>query len=205
MAKRVSNVGETGASSIRLKGQRIEDLPLGLGNQAKEQLLDVHEVERLNAIAEINAQYPHQRVDYMSARINECEANKNRMRKMIAETHGRIQEYRGLIMQCDMRDKLLADLLCSICHLPDSDHGHGDERHEYTAPVEERKEILTRWGRWDADALRQQIEQDEEALGRFEDVIRQEDESIKEHSQIISLCRERDKKLAKLGAKPDGS
>lgn len=200
-----SNIGQTGVASIRLKGQRIEDLPLGTGNQAKEQLADAIETERLNAIAEINAQYPHQRVDYLSARINECEENKNRMRKMIAETHGRIQEYRGLIMQCDMRDKLLADLPCSICHLPDSDHGHGDERHEYTAPMEERKEILTRWGRWDADALRKQIEQDKEAIDRFEEVVVQEDESIKEHSECIALCRERDRKLAQLGAKSEGS
>jgi hypothetical protein len=178
-----SNIGETGVSSIRIKGQRVEDLPLGLGNQAKDQLVDAIETERLNAIAEINAQYPHQRVDYLSARINECEENKNRMRKMITETHGRINEYRGLIMQCDMRDKLLAD----------------------QDDPEERKKILIHWGRWDVEALREQIEQDKEAIERFEDVIRQEDESIKEHSECISLCRERDRKLAKLGAKADGS
>jgi hypothetical protein len=178
-----SNIGQTGVASIRIKGQRIEDLPLGLGNQAKDQMADAIETERLNAIAEINAQYPHQRVDYLSARINECEENKNRMRRMISETHGRIQEYRGLIMSCDMRDKLLAD---------------EDD------PVK-RKEILGHWGRWDAEALRQQIEQDKEAIERFEDVIKQEDESIKEHSECISLCRERDKKLAQLGAKSEGS
>lgn len=189
-----SNIGQTGVASIRIKGQRIEDLPLGQGNQAKEQLADAIETERLNAIAEINAQYPHQRVDYLSARINECEENKNRMRKMIAETHGRIQEYRGLIMQCDMRDKLLQDLDDEPKHLRTGD--------EYKA---KRREILSHWGRWDAEALRQQIEQDKEAIERFEDVIKKEDESIKEHSEVISLCRERDKKLARLGAKSEGS
>ena len=186
-----SNVGETGVASIRVKGQRIEDLPLGLGNQAKDQLADAIETERLNAIAEINAQYPHQRVDYLSARINECEENKNRMRKMIAETNARIQEYQGLMLKCGVRDQMLADLEAENLTL----------EHERA----KRKKIYSDWGRWDEASLAQQVEQDKEAIERFQDVIRQEDESIKEHSEVISLCRERDKKLAKLGAKADGS
>jgi chaperonin cofactor prefoldin len=189
-----SNIGQTGVASIRIKGQRVEDLPLGLGNQAKEQLADAIETERLNAIAEINAQYPHQRVDYLSARINECEENKNRMRKMIAETRNRIQEYQALIIGCGVRDKTLQALEDEPKYLRTGS--------EYR---EQRKAIFDAWGHWDKASLEQQVEQDKEAIERFEDVIHQEDESIKEHSEVISLCRERDKKLAKLGAKADGS
>ena len=177
-----SNIGETGVKSIRLKGKRIEELPLGTNNEAKEQLVDAIETERLNAIAEVCAKYPTQRIDYLTARINECEANKNNMRKMITDTYGRIQEYQGLVMQCGVRDKMLAD----------------------EDDPEKRKAILKQWGRWDVDALKQQIKQDEEALQRFEDVIKAEDESIKEHMQVITLCKQRDIELAALGAKVDG-
>lgn len=197
--KKSSNIGETGVSSIRLKGQKIDDLPLGLGNQAAEGLQDALETERLNAIAEINAQYPHQRVDYLSARINECEENKNRMKRMIADTNARIQEYRGLLMKCGVRDRMLNDLLDRQAWVCEDESEMSDE---YKA---EKKKILTEWGRWDANELAKQIEQDEEALERFEDVIGHEDESIKEHSEMIALCRERDKQLAKLGAKAEGS
>jgi hypothetical protein len=173
-----SNIGETGVKSIRLKGKRIEELPLGTNNEAKEQLVDAIETERLNAIAEVCAKYPTQRIDYLTARINECEANKNNMRKMITDTYGRIQEYQGLVMQCEVRDKMLAELPCAICKQVELEH-RGDERHVYE-------------------------KQDEEALQRFEDVIKAEDESIKEHMQVITLCKQRDIELAALGAKVDG-
>lgn len=180
---RNSNIGETGVSSIRIKGQRIEDLPLGLGNKAKDQLVDAIETERLNAIAEVNAKYPHQRVDYLSARINECEMNKNRMKGFIADTQGRISEYQQLIMNCNVRDRLLKS---------------ADD-------PEERKAIYREWGRWDKDELGNQIEQFRKAIEDCENVIKQEDEAIREHTEVIGLCRQRDKELAKLGAKPQGS
>ncbi|KPK66528.1 MAG: hypothetical protein AMS21_01850 [Gemmatimonas sp. SG8_38_2] len=178
-----SNIGQKGVASIRLKGRRIEDMPLGTGNQAKEQLADAIETERLNAIAEVNAKYPHQRVDYLSARINECEMNKNRMKGFIADTQAKISEYQQLIMNCTVRDKLLKS--------------EDDE--------DRRKVIYREWGRWDESALKAQIEQFRESIAATEDVIRQEDEAIREHTEVIGLCRQRDKELAKLGAKPQGS
>lgn len=183
-----SNIGQTGAKSIRLRGLPVDELPLGTGNDAKEQMADVYEVERLNAIADVKAQYPHHRVDYLTARINEAEQNKNRMRSMITDTQVRIQEYQGLMMRCGVRDDMLAEL-----HEADADY------------AERRKVILAQWGRWDKKALADQIEQDKDAIKRFEEVIDMEDTTIKEHSEIISLCRERDKKLAKLGAESSGS
>jgi hypothetical protein len=178
-----SNVGQTGVSSIRLKGKKVEELPLGTNNDAKEQLLLAQETERLNQIAEVNAKYPSQRIDYLVSRINECEENKNRMRKMIAETRARIHEYEGLVMRCGVRDKMLAD----------------------EEDPEKIRAIHKEWGRWDVDALKQQIMQDHEAIERFENVIAQEDESIKEHSETVALCKQRDKELAALGAVAAGS
>lgn len=188
-----SNIGQTGVSSIRLKGKKIEDLPLGTNNQAKEDLQLAIETERLNAIAEINAKFPSQRIDFLVSRINECEENKNRMRKMISETRARIHEYEGLVMRCEVRDKMLADL--------------DDDRYRYTGDEykDKRRDILKEWGRWDVAALKQQITQDHEAIERFEDVIATEDESIKEHSETVALCKQRDKELAQLGAKSEGS
>lgn len=190
---RSSNIGQTGVSSIRIKGKRVEDMPLGTNNQALEQMADAVETERLNAIAEVNAKYPHQRVDYLSSRINECEQNKNRMKAFIAETRGRISEYQQLVMNCSVRDKMLADL---------DDDKYRYDGEEYKA---KRRDILTTWGRWDETALKQQIDQFEEAIAKTEDVIRQEDEAIREHTEVIGLCRQRDRELAKLGAKVQGS
>jgi len=183
-----SNVGQTGVSSIRLKGKKVEELPLGTNNDAKEQLVLAQETERLNQIAEVNAKYPSQRIDYLVSRINECEENKNRMRKMISETRARIHEYESLIMRCGVRDKMLSEI------------------HDFDVEAsEKRKAIFTEWGRWDETALKQQVEQDHEAIERFEDVIAQEDESIKEHSETVALCKQRDKELAALGAVAAGS
>jgi len=189
---RQSNIGQTGVSSIRVKGQRVEDLPLGLGNQAKEQLADAIETERLNAIAEVNAKYPHQRVDYLSGRINECEANKNRMKAFISETRVKITEYQTLIMGCKVRDRMLAEL----------EDDHQRTGLDYGG---RRKEILNQWGRWQEDELKKQIVQFEQSIAACEDVIEQENASIREHTEVITLCRERDKELAKLGAKSAGS
>jgi hypothetical protein len=178
-----SNIGQKGVTSIRLKGKRVEDMPLGTNNQAKEQLADAIETERLNAIAEVNAKYPHQRVDYLTHRINECEQNKNRMKAFIAETRGKISEYQQLVMNCNVRDRMLS---------------------KEDDPVE-RKAIYREWGRWDAVELEKQIGQFEASIAKTEDVIRQEDDAIREHTEVIGLCRQRDKELAKLGAKPQGT
>lgn len=176
-----SNIGQTGVASIRLKGQRIEDMPLGTNNQAIEQLPMAIETERLNAIAEINAQYPHQRIDYLSARISECEENKNRMRRFVTDTMAKINEYRGLITMTKMRDKLL----------------------KIAESEEERKQIMRDHLPYDIDELEKQITQFEEAIEKAEEIVKTEDASIKEHSEVISLCRERDRKLAQLGAVQD--
>ena len=178
-----SNIGQSGVSSIRIKGQRVEDMPLGTGNQALEQMEDARETERLNAIAEVNAKYPHQRVDYLTHRINECEQNKNRMKAFIAETRGQISEYQQLMMNCNVRDRLLKS----------------------EDDPDERKAILREWGRWDKSELEAQIGRFEESIAKTEEVIRLEDEAIREHTEVIGLCRQRDKELAKLKAKADGS
>lgn len=180
---RQSNIGQTGVESIRIKGQRIEDLPLGTGNQAAEQVADAIETERLNAIAEVNAKYPHQRVDYLTHRINECEQNKNRMKAFIADTQRQISEYQQLIMNCKVRDRLL----------------------KAEEDPEERKAIYREWGRWEQSELEAQIGRFEESIAKTEEVITLEDNAIREHTEVIGLCRQRDRELAKLGAKTQGS
>ncbi len=178
-----SNIGETGVKSIRIKGQKIDDLPLGQGNEALSQLELARETERLNNIAAINASYPSQRVDWLVSRIAECENNKGRMRKFVGETMTQVNEYRGLITITNMRDKLMK--------AADSD--------------EERKAIDKQYPPYNVAEMERQIEQFEQSIKDAEVVVRQEDESIKEFSEKLALCRERDIKLAELGAKAEGS
>lgn len=178
-----SNIGELGVSSIRLKGRRVEELPLGQGNEALSQLELARETERLNKIATVNAEYPSQRVDWLVSRINECEANKNRMRKFVSDTMVQINEYKSHITMTRLREKMLK--------AADSD--------------EERKAIEKQYLPYDIHELEKQVSQFEQSIKDAERVIGQEDDSIKEFSETVSLCRERDRKLAALGAKAEGS
>lgn len=178
-----SNIGETGVKSIRLKGQKIEELPLGQGNEALSQLELARETERLNKIATINAEYPSQRVDWLVSRINECETNKNRMKKFVGDTMVQINEYRAHITMTRLREKLLLA----------------------AESAEERKAIAKQYPPYDIHEMERQIGQFEQSIKDAERVIGQEDSSIKEFSETVSLCRERDRKLAELGAKTEGS
>jgi len=181
-----------GVESIRIKGQKIDDLPLGLGNQAKAQLPMAIEQERLNAIHTVNAEYPTHRIDYLVSRINECNENKTRMNQTIDAQNTMISDYTGQISMCKHRDREIEKLYA-----------------DKTMPVErldfEIKALKKQFPPYDVAAMEQQIVQCREAIERCNKVKQQEDDSVAEFSGVVALCKERDKKLAQLGAKAEGS
>lgn len=183
-----SNLGETGLDSIRVNGQRVEEMPVGTNNEAKRGLEFAREKQRLQDIATINAKYPSHRVDYLVSRINEAEENKNRMKKLRGDMLSSISEYRELVLNCKTRDRLLGEL--------------DFESHDYES---DRKYIMAQWGPWDIEALKKQIAQFELDIGKVEAVLDQEDATIKQFSETVALCRKRDEELAALGAKAEGS
>ena len=184
-----------GVDSIRIKGQRIEELPLGTGNQAKEQLPMAIEQERLNAIETINAEYPKQRIDYLISRIKECEENKDRILKTMGQLNTMTSEYKGHITMCRHRDDEIYKL----------EKGHGSNG--ITTEVRDNgiKALRKQFPPYDVSALEAQIKQNDEGLERCQQVIAAEDKSIREFTVCLALCRQRDKELAKYGAVAEGS
>jgi len=189
---RNSNIGQVGVESIRIKGRMIDDLPLGQGNEAKAGLPAAIEQERLNKIETINANYPTHRIDYLISRINECEENKKRMMLTIAQLGKMSSDYKGQIVMCEHRDREIA--------IAQEDVMLSDD--EITAKV---RELRRQFPLYDVVAMEQQIIQNDEGTERCTKVIEQEDTSIKELTEVLTLCRERDKKLAEYGAIAEGS
>ena len=183
-----------GVDSIRIKGQKIEDLPLGLGNQAKAQLPAAIEQERLNDIALVNAKFPTHRIDYLVSRINECNENKQRMDRTIAEQYTMISDYKGHIAMCKHRDKEVAKHFDRL-------ESHKIDQAEFD---QERKALFKQYPPYKVDAMEQQIVQCNEGIERCNAVKAAEDKSIAEFSEVHGLCKQRDKELAQYGAVAEG-
>ena len=184
-----------GVESIRNKGREIQDLPLGQGNEAKAQLPTAIEDERLGAIETVNAEYPTHRIDYLLSRIKECEENKTRMNGTIDQLNTMTSEYKGQIGMCIHRDK-------EIAKLTEQHEASMMRQDEYDDAV---KELKRKYPAYSVLAMEQQIVQNNEGIERCRKVIEAEDTSIKEFSEVHSLCKVRDKELAKLGAVAEGS
>lgn len=184
-----------GVDSIRIKGQAIQDLPLGLGNEAKAQLPMAIEDERLQAIETVIAEYPTHRIDYLISRVKECEENKGRMRTTIDQLNTMTSEYKGQISMCEHRDNELAKEIANL-----------DIKLITKEQFEvKRKALNKQYPPYNVVAMEQQIVQNDEGIERCHKVIEAEDASIKEFTEVVTLCRQRDKELIKLGAQAEGS
>ena len=192
-----------GVDSIRIRGKRVDELPLGTGNEAKAQMPLAIEQERLNAIATVNAEFPTHRIDYLVSRVKECEENKDRMHKTIEQLSTMTSEYRGQIKMCEHRDKEVAKLDIALL---DKEVANGTlteqdlEQHTTAA-----KALFKQCPPYDVAAMEQQIVQNGEGIERCKAVIVEEDKSIREFTEVVTLCRQRDKELNKLGAVAEGS
>lgn len=195
MEDRDSNIGQVGVESIRIKGKRIEDLPLGQGNEAVVGLAEARETERLNAINTINATYPKHRVDYLASRIVECQENITRINTSKGQQSGMISDYKGHIALCRHRDREMNSLLAML-----DDGGISEDGF-----LEQKKELHRKFPLFNVAAMEQQIVQCNEALVRCDDVIQQEHDSIAEFTDVMAQCRIRDTELAKHGAVAEGS
>ncbi len=197
-----SNIGEVGVDSIRLKGQRIEEMALGTNNVAIQQLPAAREAERLQKIESIIAEYPTQRIDYLDGRVNECMENIERIGKTQVEQTQMISDYNGHINMGKYRDSEITNLDTALIEkelatgtLTDADiKEHGDKV----------KALLKRFPPYSVPALKQQIVQCNEAIQRCIDVIKAENESIRELLECKAQCKQRDALLKKYGAVAEG-
>ena len=183
-----SNVGETGVKSIRLKGMKIEELPLPMAARVKDQLELARDTERQNKIGEIVATHPTQRSDYLEGRIAECKKSQESMNQLALTEQKRIQEYQGHIEMCKHRDRELAKIDQAVAD------GHMTDDY-----AEQQRKSLKLQFPYDIERLQAQIDISNESIQRFQEVTRRESGSIQELSETLALCKERDRLLKQLG------
>lgn len=179
-----SNVGETGVKSIRLKGMKIEELPLPMAARVKDQLELARDTERRCAIEEIIATHPMQRVDYLEGRVAEAKKSQENMNDLSLVEQQRIQEYQGHIEMCKHRDREIEKIAQAVAD------GHMTE--DYAE--DHRKSLKTQFP-YIIDRLQAQIDISNESIKRFQEVTRRESSSIQELSETLALCKERDRLL----------
>jgi len=176
-----SNEGVTGVESIRLGGMAIDKLPIAEAALTKQQLPVILEDARENKIVNIRAKFPKQTVDWINGAINECNASIKNVRDLIGRQRTMIDEYTGLISLCRHRDKELMKL-------------HDTEN------ADKIKVLKKQFPLYDVKAMRQQVQQCNEAIYRSDKVIDQEHDSISMLKELMVKCKKRDDELKALGA-----
>ena len=176
-----SNEGVTGVESIRLGGMTFDELPIAEAALTKQQLPVILEDARENKIVNIKAKYPTQRIDWITGAINECNDSIRRVRELIDRQRAMIEEYTGLISLCRHRDKALLKL-----------NANADES--------EIKALKKQFPLYNVKAMRQQVQQCNEAIYRSDKVIDQEHASISELKELMVKCKKRDAELKVLNA-----
>lgn len=179
--KRKSNIGDVGVDSIRLGGMTVDELPIAEAHLVKMQLPGARELERTAKIAGVRARYPQQDVGYLEARIREAKGMIATFRQQRDGVRSQREQYGILLTEAEKRDK-------EIAHLADD-----DIRDECVKALREE------YGPWEVEGLRNQITLFDESVARFDETIEREQASIDELSEVLGLCRARDKEIARLG------
>jgi hypothetical protein len=180
MNKREDNKGLTGIDSIRLNGMKLDALPLAESAIAKEQWSQVQANEVKNKIEAIIGRYPKPSVAYLNGAISECQLNIKRIKKFKSDQDTMISEYTIHIRLCGYRD----DEIAKLDQIDDHD---------------EIRRLKIKYPPYDIPAMEQQIKQCKEAMERCDDVIEQENDSIRELSGVLALCKQRDAELKHYG------
>lgn len=175
---RDKNIGQTGKESLRVNGLKVDDLPLGQGNEAKEGLVEFLKTDKENKANAIKARYPKVSVAYCKAAIKECKNNVETVKNMKEELKEKISEYSVLIRQSSIRDAQIESL-----------------NKDNPEDADKIKELLRQYPPYNVKALEEQITQFEQSIERCNSVIEQDYESIAEFSKNLSLVEQRDREL----------
>jgi hypothetical protein len=182
--KETPNIGLTGVESIRLRGMKIDDLPIAEAAKAKAQLAAAEEDERQSKIDDIKARYPTQGVEYLASRIVEARQNIAKFQQERTRIVRDQEEYRMLLRDTKKRDEKIEEAKSQLS---------GDA-------LDEKIKVLTKeFGPWQRQGLETQLEQFGESIQRFEATIQREQELVDELTELLGQCRSRDKELARVG------
>jgi hypothetical protein len=188
--KNGSAIGIDGIESVRLGGMMLDQLPIREAAITKMQWADKVEDENRQKVENIKAEYPTQKISYLSSRVIECEANIQRIIKFKSDQQAMIDQYTTQIGLCTHRDK---EILKSDARREDGEI----TADEHKAAV---KALRLEFPPYNVDAMKQQIVQCKEAIERADVVIAQEYLSIAELKEVITFCKMRDKLLKPYGA-----
>ncbi len=187
-----SNIGEVGIRSIRIAGHRVEDLPLGMGNEAKAQIPLALDMQRQQKIAGVLKKFPTGKRVYYESRVKEANSNivgfgEQRVlrRKWIGEYRATLQQIDGVPNVRELEDEIFA-----VSQRTDIDLA------EKTSIIHNMKEGHTTFV---PEAMVEQMTQYETDIERYDIAIQEENDAIGLLSQTIGLVELRDFELRNLG------
>jgi phage shock protein A len=175
---RDSNKGKEGLDSLRINGSKLDNLPLGQGEQARLGLADFLKTDKETKENNIKAKYPKVSEEYINGTIKELRANIKRVREMKSGLKNKIAEYNTLITQGKIRDAQI-ELL----------------NKDNPEDAKKIRELLKQFPPYNIQALEDQISQFEESIKRCDAVIDQEHDSIAEFNKNLALVQQRDREL----------
>lgn len=173
-----NNKGKEGLDSLRINGSKIDNLPLGQGEKAKEGLVDFLKTDKETKENNIRAKYPKVSEEYIHATIKELNSNIQRVKGLKKDLSAKISEYRMLVTQGQVRDAQIEQL--------------NEDNPEDAKKI---KELLKQYPPYNIEALETQIVQFETSIERCDSVIEQEYESIAEFTKNLALVQQRDREL----------
>ncbi|MEE9459782.1 MAG: hypothetical protein V3V84_08480 [Candidatus Bathyarchaeia archaeon] len=173
-----NNKGKEGLDSLRINGSKIDNLPLGQGEKAKEGLVDFLKTDKETKENNIRAKYPKVSEEYIHATIKELNSNIQRVKGLKKDLSAKISEYRMLVTQGQVRDAQIEQL--------------NEDNPEDAKKI---KELLKQYPPYNIEALETQIGQFETSIERCDSVIEQEYESIAEFTKNLALVQQRDREL----------
>ncbi len=186
------NEGEYGAGSIRILGKKVDKLPMGMGERAKQQLPDAIRTEIESEARNIIARYPKLTIEYIDGVLKNCRFNIDRFTRVRQEKQDEITRFHRLIMDNTGKPSLRS-IEPRIKEIAATDASLEDKK----AQIRELKDGCAEY---DVAALLDQIGQFQRDVGRFDEAIQRENDSIAEWTKVRGEIEARDRELKALGA-----
>ncbi len=188
------NKGIRGPASMRFRGRKISELPLGQANDIAEGVQAFIQQERINRVNAITARYPRATKEQYDSLIRACEANIEGFKRHRFETLKKMDEYQTLMR--NNTGKTMVDLEPAI----DAVALNSDlTLEEKMAAIHEIKEELAPF---DGQGLWKQIKQFRMDVERYDETIDQERNSIHDLREGLLLIAERDRRISQAMSEP---
>jgi len=208
------NKGQTGVASLRLNNQKLSELPMGLREQAYEQMPAFIEEQRRLKVDRITGQFPRGTEEQYNANIRVCEANIKTFAAAKQAAMANIGKYSDLLKnpQGDLTQEEVDAMAAEHVAKWVEEHSDNEEWVRDGRPIPgtlgfhqlmaELKPINARLRMYVDEELWKQIGMFQEERDRYDDAVKQETESIFAMRDAINLVRERDRQIKRAMTEP---